>query len=417
MRGLYSREDARSFLLGKDGRLLSDDDPALPRACRRLESWILPIGWKNCPEIIVCMPHQYPDALPKIFWPANIPRREIKAHINSEGNICAMEDNTTVNPMKAPEVLDQALRQAQEIVEASLSDAELLSQIEPEFSAYWTGNGPPIHFLPAHLAADYFLLRASKNRWETEAADTGHVFKDHIGFGINVQIGREDILPLLRDRRAFLTNNAQLRTAIDQAAGYVGERNRGAKSVTLFLALVLPSPKGEVVAFARGLDIRIKKKPRHELTHSIYQGLCSAQPCCHSENLSTLRLLRRSIGYEFGTASDSAKKVAVIGCGSLGGFVADNLTRSDLIDLLLIDPQPYLPQNLARHVLPPSYLYQNKAKALKDYLLGRFCDRRIEAVEADFRSEEAQGILQSFLPDNLSPDPGRLLSHKVSNDF
>lgn len=59
------------------------------------------------------------------------------------------------------------------------------------------------------------------------------------------------------------------------------------------------------------------------------------------------------------------KKVALIGCGSVGGFISQEIIRSGIQNLTLIDKDSFDPENTFRHVLGRSYIGKNKAEALK----------------------------------------------------
>lgn len=60
--------------------------------------------------------------------------------------------------------------------------------------------------------------------------------------------------------------------------------------------------------------------------------------------------------------------VVVVGCGSLGGFVANTLAMSGINKLVLIDKDLLNSANLSRHILNSKYLLHCKAASLKEYL-------------------------------------------------
>ena len=67
------------------------------------------------------------------------------------------------------------------------------------------------------------------------------------------------------------------------------------------------------------------------------------------------------------------KKIAVIGCGTIGGFVADLLVKAgagtgDSGELLLFDGDQLGTGNLGRHILGVEYLGEYKAQAMEAYL-------------------------------------------------
>ena len=62
------------------------------------------------------------------------------------------------------------------------------------------------------------------------------------------------------------------------------------------------------------------------------------------------------------------KRVTLIGCGSLGGLVAQALAHAGIGHLTLVDPEKLEPANLGRHVLDAKVLGQGKAQALASHL-------------------------------------------------
>ncbi len=61
-------------------------------------------------------------------------------------------------------------------------------------------------------------------------------------------------------------------------------------------------------------------------------------------------------------------RVLIVGCGSLGGIVAEELSRAGVRLITLVDNQTFDSENLCRHVLGMEYLRQSKATALKHHL-------------------------------------------------
>lgn len=62
------------------------------------------------------------------------------------------------------------------------------------------------------------------------------------------------------------------------------------------------------------------------------------------------------------------KRFLLIGCGSIGGFLSEMLSKSGCNDLTIIDSQLFLEENIYRNVLGMRYVGQYKASALADYL-------------------------------------------------
>ncbi len=77
-----------------------------------------------------------------------------------------------------------------------------------------------------------------------------------------------------------------------------------------------------------------------------------------------------------------ARRVAVVGLGALGSFIADTLVRSGVRQLTLIDHDLVMPGNLVRHLVGPDMVGLPKVQAVKQHLVRRADDSnlKIEAV-------------------------------------
>ena len=75
------------------------------------------------------------------------------------------------------------------------------------------------------------------------------------------------------------------------------------------------------------------------------------------------------------------KKIALIGCGSIGASLAFKLNKIGCSNLLLIDPDILSIDNISRHLLGMEYEQENKANALKNFLEKQFLNSSIEAID------------------------------------
>lgn len=77
-----------------------------------------------------------------------------------------------------------------------------------------------------------------------------------------------------------------------------------------------------------------------------------------------------------------ARRVAIVGLGALGSFIADTLVRSGVRQLTLIDHDLVMPGNLVRHLVGPDMVGLPKVQAVKQYLIRRAdgSSLKIEAV-------------------------------------
>ncbi len=87
-----------------------------------------------------------------------------------------------------------------------------------------------------------------------------------------------------------------------------------------------------------------------------------------------------------------AKRVAVLGLGSGGGFVALSLAMSGVRRFVLVDDDALEPANLVRHVADDRYLGVDKVDAVADLIRHRNPDVEIVAVRG--RVEDHRDLLQ-----------------------
>lgn len=81
----------------------------------------------------------------------------------------------------------------------------------------------------------------------------------------------------------------------------------------------------------------------------------------------------------------SKKSVLLIGCGSLGGYVAHLLSRAGVGRLTLIDNDQLEWENLGRHILGASFLGMSKAEALAVELTRGLPHLEIDGIPNDWR--------------------------------
>lgn len=99
----------------------------------------------------------------------------------------------------------------------------------------------------------------------------------------------------------------------------------------------------------------------------------------------------------------AGRRLALIGCGSIGSFLAEQLVRSGAGTcsgrLTLYDPDRLMPANLGRHSLPLAALNLNKAEAVRDHLLAETPHLDVEA-----RPVDALAALDEFADHDLVID-------------
>lgn len=79
--------------------------------------------------------------------------------------------------------------------------------------------------------------------------------------------------------------------------------------------------------------------------------------------------------------TDFKKKILVIGCGSIGGYLINELVKEGFSNLTIVDDDCLCNENIFRHLLGLEYVSQKKCFALKKYLTNNIPDIHIEAID------------------------------------
>ncbi|WP_419274947.1 ThiF family adenylyltransferase [Aliarcobacter butzleri] len=80
------------------------------------------------------------------------------------------------------------------------------------------------------------------------------------------------------------------------------------------------------------------------------------------------------------SVSQKNKKIAIVGCGSIGASLAYKLLKVGCTNLLLIDPDRLSVDNISRHLLGMDYVNINKAVALENFLKKQFIAININSI-------------------------------------
>ena len=98
-----------------------------------------------------------------------------------------------------------------------------------------------------------------------------------------------------------------------------------------------------------------------------------------------------------GDGADLAtKKILIIGCGSLGGYVAHLLARAGVGELMLLDNDKFEWENVGRHVLGASQIGLSKADALRKKIQQELPHLCVNHFFGDWRNWIDQGNTENF---------------------
>lgn len=378
-------------------------DPAYPRA------WEIALqinGVTVAAEIRLA--ETFPSSLPEVRVKPVSNFRFVIPHVNRNGSLC-LTTNAATTPIAAPEAaIDFVVNRARAILGAPDE-----GDFDAEFFSYWQTALQDVLVLtpdaeiPKHafclsdsahkiLAADETRLRAwCKRAGKSEAAVRSIS-----------RVERVD-LPTRLSPSGFPTTVGELLALIEPVSRPLAEaihHHLSWGNGSFLVTLRIPTVTGHIDA-AVSFSARAAGKSK-EVTRGFRQGHVPwevvktrarattidttvnrhAVQSVHALHIRT----RGGNGVDFST-----KRVAVVGCGSLGGYVAHMLARMGVGSLLLVDNDILSWDNAGRHVLGGLQVGKKKAEALR--VLLQMESPHLEIEKLDFNLEEVISISPSRL--------------------
>lgn len=345
-------------------------------------------------QLIVAIPKNFPDQLPKVYVPSTAvdPARPLP-HLDSR-LLCTFDadevvPNCDVHPGSIVlDVIERAVQIWQDgITEANLAD------FKDEFEAYWAKqvNNLVLSLVEPtecvrKIAALYLVREWNGHRWlVAPTATQGKQWLANVGYRDKVRIEAALYLPLKdfgyplfpitnRDLHArlkeydpvalkqlikFLSTNVRpsgvlFSVPTDEVSRAMGmwwhppvfyETYRGTRS---------SKQRGVIRGFRPGpLAARMELIAHHGNQEIVRSSVTRVDPT---------RLLRRTAGVGREQVRDP---ISIIGCGSIGSLLAESLARSGTVsNLRLIDPERLAVENVMRHLCGMAEVGEYKATAV-----------------------------------------------------
>lgn len=373
---------------------------------RRISSliagWRLPGAKINSPcDLLLLLGDLFPNALPIVAL-ADVPMPAKFPHVESDGTICLTSVGTLmelpVDIRHAEYLVDDAVKSMTASFAGSNRDEFL-----DECSTYWTLGQPsvnPLWYLPTNLGRTGTLhavllkeFTIVSESWDALSAWLQNLFphatkrSDITGCAIHLPVPIfPDIYPKHTGEVMALVQRAGPEAVKLMADTLMpGEPmpmiftfdHRGEKQL---LGLTIDTGNQIGTGYGKGTfwnGYRKGHMPQDEFIRRVAAAKFSVA------RTSTVRvdsnfLLNRTAG-PAAAALDNVR-VAVIGCGALGGQVGQLLAQAGVRRLTLVDNDVFQWQNVGRHVLSGRAVRQNKALALKGEILSKFPDYEVEAI-------------------------------------
>ncbi len=367
---LISEKDACSFLKGYS---------AIWRTQIRAseKDWIVDIG----------LPKRFPDEPPIAYvidWKQLFLQNP---HVLNNGLLCTIPGHVALNSDDPIGLFRHVCSQAKEIL-VGLS----ANDFKEEFSYYWnqcvTEGAQDVLLMdqveqlgksfPVAFCNKYICVASSAERLNRWANNLTSKPSDLTVENAGILVCRDT--PLLpKDYPGTLKDLISLADASDSSSARL-IKNHLLKSYGHGLVL-LSQKEGAGVAFGgiifSGLGLSQSRSP--ELTHGFRQGkvpedllFSRASHKINSTMVNRGKVVRAYHSWIHSRGGDgrdlSQKSVLLIGCGSLGGYVAHLISRAGVGRITIIDNDLFSWENVGRHILGTSSVYRFKADALAEKL-------------------------------------------------
>ena len=325
-------------------------------------------------EILVKIPSVFPHIFPLIYL-SNASSYSAFGHLDWFGNICYKDSEGVVYDYRQPEMLLQAL-----ILEAfdtlhTHSNDESLLDLQLEFEAYLESMSPESidTMMFVEPQEGFSVLTAyidHKNERKTDSPSYYAIVED------TAQIKTlYHPLKMLKDKKQSkipylplnsfpglpsplkkwtlddvfnLIKNHSKPTDFDAFTIWMGQQNWSALTGVV---LSHSKPGGEIAYW--GLRFNRKNKAQYPLLKTSVDW-----------EISPITLHNQSKSYLTQRAGGDValrdKHVMVIGCGSIGGHIANNLAKCGIGELTLVDKDTLHGDNIHRHILGGSWVLPNK---------------------------------------------------------
>jgi len=336
-----------------------------------------------------------PDSLPPLL-----------AHVDAEGNLCYFASGSIILDRYRPDdAVQQCLDAAIRVLDDIMSGKSQTVAIANEFSAYWTFGQSPIAWpvlidvLPKGAqSALYFSL--TEEGKPTRGLITTDVFAArNIAQNIDVaEVSKGSFACLLFESRVMPTvGGKRLPSTIRELFEWLRQWDSGlSKEVQTRLGSDREylARNGCVIAIATpagALGVRFLHERKHRLGYSTAPKQYRQYLHASGGTTPITRLRIDDISAEYihtrnldESPSLASKRISLIGCGAIGGYLAQALVRLGAGTgenglLRLFDIGELEPDNLGRHALGFPALYQNKAIVMREELVRQFPYVALEA--------------------------------------
>jgi len=387
----------------------------LPATAQRRHRAVWRIGLEDrslpVPHLLVAVPWTFPDELPDVYLPENVTYQGMRIpHLDEHRQLCTFDDAAAwPNAERAGEAVCAVIQRAEQLLRDGVSGANV-GDYADEFEAYWLDGALKPETAFSIVRPDGPHRRVVSVRLSTPIGLHTRIFAEDepaaLAFldGIGRKPTKPDPHPSLylhldELRIPNLATNADVYRLVsaDEAArkallDFLGDAAR--PSTVLFSTPVRAERVfGAWIHPRFGTDVYRGKRSRREMDQAPGFRPGRLPPEVElTRSFASLRVDRvivhraddaRLNSRTAGAVQERIGAVNIIGCGSLGGFIADTVRYARPSLLRLVDPEHLEVHNVPRHYCDLTAVGRNKADAVGAALRRFDPALQVRAVESD----------------------------------
>jgi molybdopterin/thiamine biosynthesis adenylyltransferase len=353
--------------------------------------------------IHIVFPEFYPDELPEIKI-INSEKLFLKnPHVGDDDYLCIIPDSSSFDSEDIVSVFEYLIKSAKEIL-----DGTSKSDFQDEFDSYWNRNVSPnqnpcvLISSPENLESRCFAFIGEKiiyiandekeliSWMKNISASDKNNFKKNLCFILrldkpllpeNYPNSLYDVLQMIKasDREIYDEFVAFISNSNDYCFILLVQKNISRYSLG---GILLPSPH---LCKRSGLSdgFRMGHVPPNTLVNR-------ATNILKNRLINRCKINRSDHNWIHSRGGDGKlldkKKIVLLGCGSLGGYLAHYLAKTGIGNILLIDKDRLEFANIGRHILGGDCVGELKAIALAEKLKKEMPHLVIDGIGCDWRT-------------------------------
>ena len=315
----------------------------------------------------------FPLSLPSIFLP-DWAKFGMLPHVETDGYVCyAQEEGLVLDYENITGIIHEAISMAVQVIEDGISGKNKIDFLN-EFGAYWDRLERSKSFISIVSPCNYVkkIYQIKNGGWYL--SDDERSFKKFRKLPLNTSCKSQSAIyvPLSHGTTIIPPHPSKFWKLADVRKNVLDNLTYENKDKLFSLIknyhhheevilMSLPLPNGHETLFG----IMFKGVTRG---HPLYEDGAARE-------IIPLSITRRDKEYLLPRGGSNLglreKRVLLIGCGSLGGFIASELTRAGIAQLTVLDKDKLTNENVFRHVLGKKHIAQNKVDGIKEDIEGR----------------------------------------------